>query len=44
MYAEGFEKFRNETDTYKDMDYVEKNIKEVVDFIIAHSKEGETDA
>ncbi|EOI00711.1 hypothetical protein UAY_01814 [Enterococcus moraviensis ATCC BAA-383] len=44
MYAEGFEKFRNETDTYKDMDYVEKNIKEVVDFIFAHSKEGETNA
>lgn len=33
MYAKGFERFRRENDTYKNMEYVTKNIKEIVDFI-----------
>lgn len=39
MYLEGFDRFRSEMDTYKDMTYVENNIKEIVDFIIKESEQ-----
>lgn len=39
MYIEDFGNFRCGTDTYKDMRYVENNIKEIVDFIIKESEQ-----